>query len=148
MSIVSRCSAALRSLGSQDMIINWLVLGKLTRREVLRYANHHDRVLRFRVWMELNRNPELLISLGRSGEAADKLFNRDVESLLTRPDARPTTIARVILGCLPRKVSAAHLAQARRVILSHRVPVQGDILSEIGGKDLALFRQIQDLLAR
>ncbi|MBN2057692.1 MAG: hypothetical protein JW782_02730 [Candidatus Saganbacteria bacterium] len=146
MSIINRCRAVLRSFGSTNMIIDWLARGKLTRQELVRYASHDNIVLRFRVWMELNRNPELLISLAKKQLPAAGLFNKDIAELLKSSQAKPATVARVICACVGRELNGAKLAQAFDVVNCHSIPDQGDIMGEIGSRNQELFQLLHNKL--
>jgi len=141
MGIISGCRAVLHRLGTADQKVAWLSKGKLTKREVLKYALSDDVVLRQKSWEVLNQHPSLIIKLvGHDG------FSGDVERLFRRPDAMPATIAKVFSGLIFEPFKKEDLGRAVRVLKFHPFTEQGEIMSELGLLNRELFGAIRRFL--
>jgi len=133
--------SVIHRLGTVSQKVNWLKHGKLTNKEVLKYALSENRELRRMTWEALNRDPSLIIKMaGREG------FSSDVERLFRRPDALPPTIAKVFAGLMFDPFQKEDVDRAVRILKFHPVTEQGEIMSELGLLNRGLFGALRRFL--
>lgn len=146
MGIISGCRAVLHTLGTVNQKVAWLSKGKLSKREVLKYALSDDVVLRQKSWGVLNQHPSLIIDLLGRNEAGHPCFSSEVERLFRRPDALPPTFAKVFNGLMFDPFQKEDIDRAVRILKFHPMREQGDILSELGALNRGLFGAIHRFL--
>ncbi|MDD5382995.1 MAG: hypothetical protein PHH60_05005 [Candidatus Margulisbacteria bacterium] len=146
MGIIEGCKTVLHYFGTDKMKVAWLKQGKLAKREVLTCALSKNLELRKMSWEVLNQHPSLIVDLVGRDDLGRRCFSSDIERLFRRPDAKPATIAKVLAGLILEPFKKGDLDRAVRILKFHQVRGQGDILSELGMLNQALFEAIRRAL--